>query len=185
MVSSSGQGAARKVLNFWFGPSPSRYGPPNNALWFGSDAALDLEIRAKFGADVESALAGDATDLRASGVKGDLAHVILLDQFTRNVFRSDKRAFSGDKIALAIADRYFDQGDLHATAKNELTVWQRHFLYMPFMHDETIEGQLKSRDAIEELRLECKTAAAEGNSDAASTAGAFNYAVSFGMSPTS
>ena len=115
---------ADAVLDFWFGP------PPHEArdVWFRKDPSFDAAIRARFGTAVEAALAGSRP---ADTPHAALASVVLLDQFTRNIYRDTPRAFAGDAHALAIADAAvaagFDRG---------LDGHERSFLYLPFEHSE-------------------------------------------------
>ena len=103
------QDLQNQILDFWFArPGSADYGRMRKE-WFRKDAAFDAAIRDRFGAEVETALAGgfaDWTDPRAA-----LARVLLLDQFTRNIFRDSPRAFAGDKLALATAQEAIVRGD--------------------------------------------------------------------------
>ncbi len=123
---------ARDVLDFWFGdaltlgwPSQSR-----SAFWFRGGKALDDDIARRFGTLVEQALAGGLNDWEG-GPQRRLALVILLDQFTRNVYRGQAQAFSGDSRAQHLAQDALDRGwdDL-------LPLAAKVFLYMPLMHAE-------------------------------------------------
>src|SRR5215831_15964861 len=89
---------SRELLDFWFGPPPHAA----RAEWFRKDPAFDASIRARFCDAIEGALAG-ATPPPDGDIHDALAHVVLLDQFTRNAFRDTPRAFAGDHLALAIA----------------------------------------------------------------------------------
>jgi len=129
---------ALDVLDFWFGaPGSSERGRSRDA-WFRKDAAFDDAIRARFGAAVETAIAGGFGDWDATA-EGALAHVLLLDQFTRNIFRDTPRAFAGDVRALAIADTAITRGFDRA-----LDPFGRWFLYLPFEHAEDREVQQRS-----------------------------------------
>ena len=122
------------VLDFWFGPIPHAA----RDAWFRKDPAFDAAIRARFGAAVESALAGTpGTD--ADTPRGALAAVVLLDQFTRNIFRDMPRAFAGDAQALALARAVVDRG-----ADRDLDPYERWFLYLPFEHAEDAAMQERS-----------------------------------------
>ncbi len=83
----------RDVVDFWFGAegSPERGRP--RPEWFRKDPAFDAAIRARFGDAVEAALAGAFADWDAAPDRA-LARVLLLDQFTRNIFRDTPRAFA-------------------------------------------------------------------------------------------
>ena len=122
---------AAAILDFWLVETPE-------AKHFATDPALDAACAARFGALREEVLAS-----HAAGWRGDaralLAAVILLDQFSRNIFRGDARAFAADPLARALARE--------ALAKRwdgPLDLVQRRFLYMPFMHSETLADQLLS-----------------------------------------
>ena len=122
------------VLEFWFGPSPHAV----RDLWFGKDAAVDAEIRSRFGGAIEEALDGAYREWTAAP-HGTLARILLLDQFTRNVFRDSARAFAGDADALSMATAAVDAGDDRA-----LDGCERWFLYLPFEHAENSAAQERS-----------------------------------------
>ena len=83
-----------QILDFWFGrPGTADYGGERDA-WFRKVAAFDMQIRERFGAAIETALAGGYADWTAP--RAALARILLLDQFTRNVFRRTPQAFAGD-----------------------------------------------------------------------------------------
>ena len=92
----------QSVLDFWFGAPDSAEFGTQRKLWFAKDAAFDSAIADRFGASVERALRGELDDWATTG-PGALARILLLDQFTRNAFRGEKRAFAGDAQALAAA----------------------------------------------------------------------------------
>ena len=96
------------ILDFWFTEI-------NPASWFKRDADFDAALEARFGGAVTNALAG-RLDHWADNADGCLALIILLDQFTRNIFRQSARAFSGDEMALALSLRCVGRGYLD-TAK--------------------------------------------------------------------
>ena len=119
---------SRELLDFWFGPPPHAA----RAEWFGKDPAFDAAIRARFGEAIEGVLAG-AMPPPDGDVRDVLAHVVLLDQFTRNAFRDTPRAFAGDALALAAAIAVVDAG--HDAL---LDRYERLFLYLPFEHAEDL-----------------------------------------------
>ena len=95
------QNAINKILDFWFGEL-DQWGMPLNdhsTLWFGYQQTTDQLIEQQFGTLVASALAGDLNHWRQQE-NGNIALVLLLDQFTRNIFRNTPQAFSGDSLAL-------------------------------------------------------------------------------------
>ena len=121
---------ARRVLAFWFGPPP----PAQRAAWFRKDAAFDETIRSQFGPLVERALAA-SMDWDACPADR-LAALIVLDQFPRNLFRGQARAFAGDARARAIALAMLDRGEDRA-----LHPLQRWFVYLPLEHAEDLALQ--------------------------------------------
>ena len=134
-----------EILDFWFGvPGSVEYGQARN-VWFRKDDAFDALVRAQFGGAVEAAIAGGFGDWTAP--RGELARVILLDQFTRNIYRGSPRAFAGDARALATAQDAVSRGD-----DRELIPVERWFLYMPFQHAESGEAQARSVELCTRLR---------------------------------
>ena len=135
------------ILEFWFGRGGPEYGRSRD-VWFRKDAAFDATIRSRFGAAVESALAGGFGDWTATP-HGALALVILLDQFTRNIHRDTPQAFAGDARALSIATNAVERGYDAA-----LLPVERQFLYLPFEHTEAPEAQRHSIALYTRLRDE-------------------------------
>jgi uncharacterized protein (DUF924 family) len=131
------------VLEFWFGDAVSP-----RSEWFRKDAAFDATIAARFGPTIERALAGGLDGWNASE-QSQLAHVIVLDQFTRNVFRDTACAFAGDDRALALARDLVARG-----ADRLLTPLQRWFAYLPFEHAEDIAAQTESLRLFDALARE-------------------------------
>lgn len=120
--------ATDAVLAYWFG----ELGPQD---WFSGRPELDEQIRDRFGALCEEALASRPED-HLDDPRAALAGIILLDQFPRQLFRGQPRAFSGDPVALIVThkaiDRSWDAG---------MTPAERQFLYMPLMHSEVVSDQ--------------------------------------------
>ena len=114
---------AQAVLDFWFRET----GPEK---WFVKDPAFDAEIREKFGSTYRRAYDGDLGEWIDSA-KGCLALVIVLDQFPRNMFRDDPRAFATDSHARMVLRHVLDMGYDRA-----LDARQKQFMYMPLQHSE-------------------------------------------------
>ncbi len=136
---------------FWFGPLDANGMPAEdrNSFWYGASAETDASCRDDFGVDVEAALAGQRAHWRALD-GGLVALVLLLDQLTRNIYRGDPRAFSGDSLALQLArDAVASGADL------ALPTIHRVFLYTPYEHAENIDAQQEGVACFERLLAEC------------------------------
>jgi uncharacterized protein (DUF924 family) len=120
-----------EVLRFWFDETRPE-------TWFTRDDALDLEIRKRFGA-LHASLTEKVPAAATLTANGALATVIVLDQFSRNLFRNSPRAFACDQTALSIT-----QDALRSGFDRELEANQRMFLYMPLQHSEDREIQRQS-----------------------------------------
>ena len=126
---------AQAVLDHWFGaPSTPEHGTLR-AFWFTKDDPTDREIAQRFGALIERALRSELGAWAAQPASA-LAHILLLDQFTRNTLRDTPRAFAGDARALAAASA------MVGTRQDEaLPPEQRAFVYLPFEHAEGLAMQ--------------------------------------------
>lgn len=112
------------VLKFWFEEAtPVQH--------FRKDAAFDAAISVRFAETHRAATQGELAAWRDTR-DGRLAEIIVLDQFSRNLFRDDARAFAADGVALVLA-----QEAIRAQADRDMSAKQRTFLYMPFMHSES------------------------------------------------
>lgn len=119
------------VLDFWFRESEPRQ-------WFDKDPAFDADIVRRFGDLHARAAAGDL-DAWCEQADGALALVIVLDQFSRNMFRDTAQAFAFDAQALSIAKRAIDAG-----FDQQVDERQRPFFYLPFEHAEDMAEQQRS-----------------------------------------
>ncbi len=112
------------ILTFWFEEL-------TEADWYSGTEAIDRTIADRFTDVLTAARAGELWQWRTTP-EGSLAEIIVLDQFSRNIFRGNPAVFSGDGQALTLAQeavaKNFDQG---------LTKRQKQFLYMPYMHSES------------------------------------------------
>jgi uncharacterized protein (DUF924 family) len=116
--------SSESIIQFWF----DEIAP---AQWWKVDTAFDRLIADRFGDIHAQAVLAELFTWRASP-KGRLAEVIVLDQFSRNIYRGTRRAFEADTLALALA-----QEAVSTKADAELTQEERIFLYMPYMHSES------------------------------------------------
>jgi uncharacterized protein (DUF924 family) len=137
---------AHEVLRFWFGDDRPLAERPE---WFRKSDAFDREIAERFGPLIERALRGELAAWREESAEIALAQVIVLDQFTRNVFRNTPRAFAGDPLALATARAMLAQGQ-----DVELAPVQRVFVYLPLEHAEVLRLQEESVRLFTQLQAE-------------------------------
>src|SRR5690349_16628315 len=91
---------ARTLIDFWFGPPDDPERLHHRQIWFRSTPEFDAAVRGGFAADHDAAVAGAYSAWEAEPLSA-LAHVMLLDQVPRNIFRSSPRAFASDHLALA------------------------------------------------------------------------------------
>lgn len=131
---------AQSVLDHWLADGMALDWPSRdlNAHWFGGGEAQDLDIRQRFGQAVKEALNGGWRDWEAHPLER-LALVILLDQFTRNVYRGQALAFAGDTRAQQLV-----LDSLQRKEDQALPRVGRVFCYMPLMHAENIGLQTRS-----------------------------------------
>ena len=112
------------VIEFWFEELEPE-------MWWRKSDDLDISIKQRFGKLRDCAAKGELFEWRKTA-KGALAEVILLDQFSRNIHRDTHRAFECDPLALALSQFAVSTG-----ADQDLSVNERNFLYMPYMHSES------------------------------------------------
>jgi uncharacterized protein (DUF924 family) len=115
---------AQSILHFWFTELTAKQ-------HFAKDAALDEAIRARFGDTLAAAARCELFAWRATP-EGRLAEIIVLDQFSRNIYRDTPRAFAQDALALVLAQELVASG-----LDRSLPQAQRVFAYMPTMHSES------------------------------------------------
>lgn len=116
----------RSVIDFWF----SEIKPE---MWFKKDEAFDQLIETRFKEIHQRAISGELYGWRKESL-GRLAEIIVLDQFSRNMYRDTHKAFSSDSLALVLAQEAISLG-----MDDSLSVTEKTFLYMPFMHSESKE----------------------------------------------
>lgn len=146
-ITDDDQVRIERILSFWFKEheltAPQIDGRMDT--WFGEDPVFDHEIEKEFARDVEEASNGDI-DYWAHQPRGRLALIILLDQFSRNIYRGTAEAFAKDKAALKLCV----EGAMQKKDKG-LTPIQRVFFYMPLQHAESRKVQAKSVEIFQRL----------------------------------
>ena len=136
---------AQDVLDFWFLPPDNRDYGQARGEWFRKDDAFDAHIRARFGTLIDAAIEGGLRAWEATP-HGALARLIVLDQFTRNVYRGTPRAFAGDAQALALAVALTQAGQ-----DQQLPPMLRAFVYLPFEHAEDLAMQARAIELFQRL----------------------------------
>ncbi|MEO8402174.1 MAG: DUF924 family protein [Gammaproteobacteria bacterium] len=128
------------LLSFWFGDLGHADLPTSDRtnLWFGENEKLKLSLLQEYKSEYESATTGDL-DKWAESPRGRLALIILLDQFSRSMYRNSADAFAYDEQA----QRLCLEG-LEAAMDHSLTLIERVFFYMPLVHSENSERQEQS-----------------------------------------
>jgi uncharacterized protein (DUF924 family) len=114
------------ILKFWFEEC-------SEEQWWTKNAAFDDALRTRFSTQYQQAKQCELFEWRHSA-HGRLAEIIILDQFSRNMYRDSPQAFAQDSLALALA-----QEGLVLGIEQRLNKVERSFLYMPFMHSESLK----------------------------------------------
>ena len=139
------------IIEYWFGDDAVDVVEGRDSLWFGGGDEIDEQIINRFSTLVHSA-AQQQLDEWLSTAKGSLALILLLDQFTRNIYRSSAEAFASDYLARAICyqglAQDFDQ---------QLSSSERVFYYLPLEHSESITDQELSVQLYKKLASEVDT----------------------------
>ena len=149
----SPQPSALDLLFFWFGPRPYTAArvQQHSRIWFGSPDAPELTpqtdelIRERY-ADLTLAAARGELSAWESSPRRRLALILLLDQFSRNIYRGSARAFAQDLQALSLTVSGMQIG-----ADATLDPVERLFFYMPLMHAESLDVQEESVAAFRRL----------------------------------
>lgn len=151
-----------EVLSFWFDEV-------GQGRWFAKDGALDAEITERFSL-LHAELAGRPAEAALSSPETALACVIVLDQFSRNLYRGEPRAFTTDPLALDIARASVERG-----LDRALDLFGRLFLYLPFEHSESLDDQDRAVALISDLGDETYTRYAEAHRDVIRSFGRFPH----------
>lgn len=128
----------KEVLDFWFDPK-------HVPLHFVEDPEFDELIRTKFLETWEAASEGLLVHWREN-IKGRLAEIIVLDQFSRNLWRNDIRTYTQDKMAIALAQEAVNHPDY-----DKLSTLEKRYILLPFMHSESLELHNWAYKYFEEL----------------------------------
>ncbi|MBP2966884.1 DUF924 family protein, partial [Acinetobacter baumannii] len=131
----------QEILDFWF----KELAPEDH---FKKSEALDLQIIDRF-KEIHQQVSLGETYLWRKTIHGRLAEIIVLDQFSRNMFRDTKASFAYDNLALILAQEALNQPDF-----DKLTTQEKAFIYMPFMHSESHLIHEKAVDLFSEPGLE-------------------------------
>ncbi len=144
---------AQAVLDFWFGSLKNETDFPKekSSMWFINGAHYDDEIRSRF-LDLHNQASSGELDQWCQSSSSMLALVLLLDQFSRHIYRGRRRSFAQDEKAISIV-----QQGIKDKLDAELFYVQRKFLYMPLMHAEDIVIQELGVEMFTKLRDEVPT----------------------------
>jgi len=138
------------ILTYWFADIATNPAASESRmkLWFGKDSEVDQHLRETYAGDINKAMLGEY-DGWMSSADGGLALIIMLDQFSRNIFRDTEKMFSQDRKALALAKEMVRSG-LH----EQLNPYQKLFCYLPYEHSEALMDQADSIVLYEKLHQE-------------------------------
>ena len=112
------------IYQFWFVTC-------SESDWWNKSLHFDHKIKSQFSVHHRMAMQGELAHWRAEPI-GALCEIIILDQFSRNMFRDTPDAFASDALALCLAQHAIDKG-----VDKQLNDTELSFLYMPFMHSES------------------------------------------------
>jgi uncharacterized protein (DUF924 family) len=140
---------AQDILSYWLGqlnPETGQSTENKFPLWFGKSQETDDHLRETYGSLLEKAKAGELKDWEESP-ESLVALVILMDQFSRNIFRGTSGMYAADEKALSLSKQVVESGQ-----DEQLPTAMRVFLYMPFMHSEELEDQEKCIEIFKKLK---------------------------------
>src|SRR5215470_3628197 len=125
---------ANEILSFWFSQlqDNAQYYDERRRLWFGANPATDQAIKDRFFTDYQRAAENKLAYWQETP-RTALALILLYDQFPRNMFRGDPRAFATDRLAQAVTFHL-----LNTAGDTQLQPIERMFVYMPLMHSEDL-----------------------------------------------
>lgn len=128
------------ILEFWFGSNANdaETAKKQSSLWWTKKVSVDRDIKERFEPLVKSATAGQLLDW-SNSARGQLALIIVTDQFPRNMYRNTPMSFEFDSVALALC-----KGGLKDRNDRKLRPIERAFFYMPLEHSEDKTDQQES-----------------------------------------
>jgi uncharacterized protein (DUF924 family) len=137
-----------EILDFWFGELDEHgcASPTQRKRWWTKSDAFDETIRAKFLSDYDSIVSGERERWRSTP-RGALAYIIVLDQFSRNMFRDTPAMFAADPLAREACYEGLDAG-----FEVELGFDERVFFYLPLEHSEDIQDQQRCHELKADAR---------------------------------
>jgi len=157
------------ILNFWFEGLDLTKKIEKRNLWFKSTPEFDQAIHDNFTQAYEDAAAGKLDEMKETR-EGCLALILLLDQFSRNLFRNDAKAFAADAKARELAhfarEQGYDQG---------IDRWAQAFFYLPFEHSEILSDQELSLEVFASMDDPDSAKAAVGHHEAIARFGRFPH----------
>ena len=141
------------IIDYWYPKNWDRMTSTNDDLFWGKwfllkdPTALDKEITENFLADYDNYMAGEFTGW-ALDRDGRLATILLLDQFTRNMFRKSPRAFEGDPKSLSLSRKILADEKMF----DQYTIYEKAFILLPLEHSE--DGSLTRKCITEFMKLD-------------------------------
>lgn len=152
--------SAQAILDDWFGPrdAEGKCAKEKVQRWFRGGPEFDAYLSEQYGALVDEAVGGGLTQWEADPLE-TVALILLLDQFTRNVFRNTPRMYQGDERARTLALRLLDD----ETKLEQVPFVFRSFVCMPLMHAETKDLQDRSLSEFERLLATAPPALRQGS----------------------
>ncbi|WP_446311789.1 DUF924 family protein [Vibrio vulnificus] len=131
----------KEIIDFWFNELEPMQ-------WWQKDEAFDLMIKSRFGELHDKAKSGELASWREIPL-GALAEVIILDQFSRNIYRNKPESFTCDSMAVTLTQFAIANG-----LDSQLSDIQKVFLYMPFMHSESKLIHIEAVKLFESVGIE-------------------------------
>lgn len=135
------------ILDFWFGELDEHgcAGPNQRKRWWVKSDRFDETVKAKFLADYEAIVEGEREVWRTTA-RGALAYIIVLDQFSRNMFRGTSKMFEADELARDVCYEGLESG-----FDAELGFDERAFFYLPLEHSESMDDQMRCLEVFQSL----------------------------------